>query len=76
MLHYNVILHVPVLHLLLSYIFLFGMLVALKQKGSAHITVILMKSVRIIYWSRSLAESFYFWQFFKFHYIVDYKFVI
>jgi len=60
MLHYNVIQHVPILHLVLSYIFLFGMLVAQKQKGSAHITVILTKSVRIIYWSRSVAESLYF----------------
>jgi hypothetical protein len=43
MLHYNVILHVPVLHLILSYIFLFGICVALKQKISVHITVILIK---------------------------------
>jgi len=49
MLHYNVILHVPVLHLVLSYIFLFGICVALKQKRSAHMTVILMKSERILY---------------------------
>jgi hypothetical protein len=32
MLHYNVILHVPVLHLILSYTFLFGICVALKQR--------------------------------------------
>jgi len=57
MFHYNVILHVPVLHLVLSYIFLFGMCVALKQKGSAHITVILTKSERILYWSRSVVEN-------------------
>jgi len=54
MLHYNVILHVPVLHDILSYIFLFGILVARKQKGSAHITVTLMKSVS------ENAESLYF----------------
>jgi len=57
MLHYNVILHVPVLQLILSYIFLFTMCVALKQKGSAHITVILMTSERILYWSKSVFES-------------------
>ena len=57
MLHYSVILHVPALHVVLSYIFLLGMCVALKQKGAAHSTVILMKSERFLYWSRSVVES-------------------
>ena len=57
MLHYNVILHVPVLHLALRYIFLFGMCVALKQNGSAHITVILMQSKRILCSSISVVEN-------------------
>ena len=60
MLHYKVILHIPVLHLVWSYLFLFRICVALKEKDSAHLTIVLMKIEWILDWSRSVVEVLYF----------------